>query len=164
MAAVAIPLMILSAYGSIKAGEDKKKYYNQQAAMTRIETERAAIKYEFQANQILQRTNAANAAVIARGFAGGVNAFDGSAGLIQAVNSTRGGKEFAFALSGAEAQRRNGLIQASLYEDAGATALRTGYFDAAGKLGMAAASAGSAGGAPSGPAPVTDMSTPYSMG
>jgi len=150
MAAVAIALAVVSAYGSIKEGQDKKKYYNQQAAMTRIETERAAIKYEFQANQILQRTNAANAAVIARGFAGGVNAFDGSAGLIQAVNSTRGGKEFAFALSGAEGQRRNGLIQASLYEDAGATAERTGYFNAAGKLGMAAASYGSMGGAPSG--------------
>jgi hypothetical protein len=150
MAAVAIALAVVSAYGSIKEGQDKKKYYNQQAAITRIETERAAIKYEFQANQILQRTNAANAAVIARGFAGGVNAFDGSAGLIQAVNSTRGGKEFAFALSGAEGQRRNGLIQASLYEDAGATAERTGYFNAAGKLGMAAASYGSMGGAPSG--------------
>jgi hypothetical protein len=150
MAAVAIALAVVSAYGSIKEGQDKKKYYNQQAAITRIETERAAIKYEFQANQILQRTNAANAAVIARGFAGGVNAFDGSAGLIQSVNSTRGGKEFAFALSGAEGQRRNGLIQASLYEDAGATAERTGYFNAAGKLGMAAASYGSMGGAPSG--------------
>jgi hypothetical protein len=150
MAAVAIALAVVSAYGSIKEGQDKKKYYNQQAAMTRIETERAAIKYEFQANQILQRTNTANAAVIARGFAGGVNAFDGSAGLIQAVNSTRGGKEFAFALSSAEGQRRNGLIQASLYEDAGATAERTGYFNAAGKLGMAAASYGSIGGAPSG--------------
>jgi hypothetical protein len=150
MAAVAIALAVVSAYGSIKAGQDKKKYYEQQAAVTRIETERAAIKYEFQANQILQRTNAANAAVIARGFAGGVNAFEGSAGLIQAVNSTRGGKEFAFALSGAEGQRRNGLIQASLYEDAGATAERTGYFDAAGKLGFAAASYGSMGGAPSG--------------
>jgi hypothetical protein len=150
MAAVAIALAVVSAYGSIKEGQDKKKYYNQQAAMTRIETERAAIKYEFQANQILQRTNTANAAVIARGFAGGVNAFDGSAGLIQAVNSTRGGKEFAFALSSAEGQRRNGLIQASLYEDAGATAERTGYFNAAGKLGMAAASYGSMGSAPSG--------------
>jgi hypothetical protein len=150
MAAVAIVLAVVSAYGSIKAGQDKKKYYDQQAAVTRIETERAAIKYEFQANQILQRTNSANAAVIARGFAGGVNAFDGSAGLIQSVNSTRGGKEFAFALSGAGSQRRNGLIQASLYEDAGATAERTGYFDAAGKLGQAAASYGSMGGAPSG--------------
>jgi hypothetical protein len=99
-----------------------------------------------------------------RGFAGGVNAFDGSAGLIQAVNSTRGGKEFAFALSSAEGQRRNGLIQASLYEDAGATAERTGYFNAAGKLGMAAASYSSIGGAPGaeragGAAPVTDRST-----
>jgi hypothetical protein len=149
MAEVAIALAVVSAYGSIKEGQDKKKYYNQQAAMTRIETERSAIKYEFQANQILQRTNAANAAVIARGFAGGVNAFEGSAGLIQAVNNTRGGKEFAFALSGAEGQRRNGLIQASLYEDAGATAERTGYFNAAGKLGMAAASYGSMGKAPS---------------
>jgi hypothetical protein len=163
MAAVAIALTVLSAYGSIKEGQDKKKYYDQQAAMTRIETERAAIKYEFQANQILQRTNAANAAVIARGFAGGVNAFDGSAGLVQAVNSTRGGKEFAFALSGAESQRRNGLIQASLYESAGKTAERTGYFNAFAKLGGAAASASSVGSAPSTPAPVTDMSTPYSM-
>jgi len=162
MAYVAIALAVVSAYGSIKEGQDKKKYYDQQAAMTRIETERAAIKYEFQANQILQRTNAANAAVIARGFAGGVNAFDGSAGLIQAVNSTRGGKEFAFALSGAEGQRRNGLIQASLYEDAGATALRTGYFNAAGKLAGAGASASSVGSAPSTPAPVTDRSSPYS--
>jgi len=154
MGAAALPIFIattaLSAYGSIKQGQDKKKYYDQQAAMTRIETERAAIKYEFQANQILQRTNAANASVIARGYAGGVNAFEGSAGLIQAVNNTRGGKEFAFALSGAEGQRRNGLIQASLYEDAGATALRTGYFDAAGKIGMAAGMTSSVGGKPSG--------------
>jgi hypothetical protein len=162
MAAVAIALAVVSAYGSIKEGQDKKKYYDQQAAMTRIETERAAIKYEFQANQILQRTNSANAAVIARGFAGGVNAFDGSAGLIQAVNNTRGGKEFAFALSGAEGQRRNGLIQASLYEDAGATAERTGYFNAFAKLGGAAASYSSVGSAPSTPAPVTDKSSAWS--
>lgn len=161
-AVIGLALAGVSAYGSIKEGQDKRKYYNQQAAMTRIETERAAIKYEFQANQILQRTNAANAAVIARGFAGGVNAFEGSAGLIQTVNSTRGGKEFAFALSGAEGQRRNGLIQASLYEDAGRTAERTGYFNAAGKLGMAGLTAGSMGGAPSTPAPVTDMSTSWS--
>jgi hypothetical protein len=162
MAAVAIALAVVSAYGSIKEGQDKKNYYNQVAAQTRVETERKAIQYEFQANQILQRTNTANAAVIARGFSGGVNAFEGSAGLIQAVNSTRGGKEFAFALAGAESQRRNGLIQASLYETAGTTAEQTGYFNAAGKLGMAAASYGSLGGAPSTPAPVTDMSTPYS--
>jgi hypothetical protein len=171
MGAFALPIFIAataaSAYGSIKQGQDKKNYYNQVAAQTRVETERAAIKYEFQANQILQRTNAANAAVIARGFAGGVNAFEGSAGLIQAVNNTRGGKEFAFALAGAEGQRRNGLIQASLYESAGSTAERTGYFDAAAKIGMAAVSYGTLGGAPGaeragGAADIIDKSSNWS--
>ena len=170
MGAFALPLFIaataVSAYGSVKQGQDKKNYYNQMAAQTRVETERAAIKYEFQANQILQRTNMANAAVIARGFAGGVQAFEGSAGLIQSVNNTRGGKEFSFALAGADSQRRNGLIQASLYEDAGATAERTGYFNAFAKLGMAGATASSLGGAPGaeragGAAPINDFSTDY---
>jgi hypothetical protein len=152
MGAAALPLLIVStavsAYGSIREGQDKKKFYDQQAAMTRIQSDRAAIRYEFQANQILQRTNAANASVIARGFAGGVQAFEGSAGLVQAVNNTRGGKEFAFALSNADDQRRNGLIQATLYESAGKTAERTGYFNAAAKIGMAAVSYGGLGGAP----------------
>jgi hypothetical protein len=51
------------------------------------------------------------------------------------------------------------LIQASLYEDAGATAERTGYFNAAAKIGMAAVSYGTLGGANSAAAPVTDKST-----
>jgi hypothetical protein len=162
MGAFALPLAIastaISAYGSIKAGQDKKAYYDMVAQNTRIETERKAIQYEFQANQILQRTNAANAAVIARGFAGGVQGFEGSAGLVQAVNNTRGGKEFAFALGNADGQRRSGLIQASLYEQAGRTAERTGYFDAFSKLGMAAISYGTLGGAQSA-ATVVDKST-----
>lgn len=160
MLPVAIAMTALSAYGSIREGQDKKKYYDQIAQQSRIEGERKAIQYEFQANQILQRTNAANAAVIARGFAGGTQGFEGSAGLIQAVNNTRGGKEFAFALGNADGTRRNSLIQASLYEQAGETALRTGYFNAAGKLGMAALTYGQIGGAPSTPAPVIDKSTP----
>ena len=169
MGAAALPIFIaataVSAYGSIKEGQDKKNYYNQMASQTRVETERKAIQYEFQANQILQRTNVANAAVIARGFAGGVNAFEGSARLVQAVNNTRGGKEFAFALAGADSQRRNGLIQASLYESAGTTAEQTGYFNAAAKIGMAAVSYGTLGGPAAGAeraggaAPIIERST-----
>lgn len=169
MGAAALPLFIAftaaSAYGSIKAGQDKKDYYNKVAEQTRIETERKAIQYEFQGNQILQRTNAANAAAIAKAYSGGVSAFDGSAQLVQQVNNTRGGKEFAFALAGADSARRNGLIQASLYEDAGATAERTGYFDAAGKIAMAAVSYGTLGGPAAGAeraggaAPIFDNST-----
>lgn len=167
MEVVAIAATVVSAYGSIKEGQDKKKYYDQVAQQSRVEGERKAIQYEFQANQILQRTNAANAAVIARGFAGGTQGFEGSAALIQSINNTRGGKEFTFALGNADGSRRASLIQASLYEQAGATAERTGYFNAAGKLGMAALTYGTLGSAPSSgigtqaAAPVSDFSTPW---
>lgn len=161
MQVVAIAATAISAYGSIKEGQDKKKYYDQIAQQSRVEGERKAIQYQFQANQILQRTNAANAAVVARAFAGGTQGFEGSAALVQNINNTRGGKEFAFALANADGARRSSLIQASLYEQAGKTAEQTGYFNAAGKLGMAAFTFGQLGGAPSTPAPVVDYSTPY---
>jgi hypothetical protein len=161
MQAVAVAMAVVSAYGSIQEGKAKNDYYKMQAAQTRVESERKAIQSQFKANQILQRINSANATVIARGFAGGVQGLDGSAALIQAANNTRGGKEFAFELGTGDAIRRGGLIQATLYESAGKTAERAGYFDAAGKLGMAAASYGKMGGAPN-QAPVTDLSTPYS--
>ena len=168
MGAVALPLALaataISAYGSIREGQDKKKYYDQIAQQSRVEGERKAIQYQFQANQILQRTNAANAAVIARGFAGGTQGFEGSAGLIQSINNTRGGKEFAFALGNADGARRSSLIQASLYEQAGETALRTGYFNAASKLGMAGITYGSLGGAPSAGALPVSSTTGYSTG
>jgi len=160
--AIGLAFAAVSAYGSIKEGQDKKNYYNQLAAQTRVETERKAIQYEFQGNQILQRTNAANAASIAKAYSGGVSAFDGSAQLVQQVTNQRGGKEFAFALSASDSARRNGLIQASLYEGAGVTAERTGYFSAAAKMGSAVMMAGAAGGAPSTPAPVTDYSSAWS--
>lgn len=162
MAEVAVAMAVVSAFGSIQEGKAKKDYYQMQAAQTRVESERKAIQSQFRANQILQRINSANATVVARGFAGGVQGFDGSAAVVQAINNTRGGKEFAFELGTADAVRRGGLIQATLYESAGKTAERAGYFDAAGKLGMAGLSYSKIGSAPTTQAPVTDLSVPYS--
>jgi hypothetical protein len=156
---VAVALMVVSAYGSIKAGQDKNKLYQMQAKQAEVEADRKAVQYELQGNEILRRTNQANAAVVARAFAGGTQGFEGSAGLIQAVNNTRGGKEFTFALQNADMVKRSGLIQANLYEGAGQIAEQAGYFDAAGKLGQAAFTYGKIGGPPSTPAPVTDKST-----
>ncbi len=135
--AIAITLTAVSAYGSIKAGQDRNKMYQMQAKQAEVESDRRAVQYELQANDILRRTNQANAAVVARGFAGGTQGFEGSAGLIQQVNNTRGGKEFMFALQNADMAQRGGLIQASLYRGAGQIAEQAGYFDAAGKLGSA---------------------------
>jgi hypothetical protein len=162
MQAVAIAAVVASAYGSIQQGKAQRSYYQVQAAQTRVESERKAIQYQFQGNQILQRINASNASVIARGFAGGTQGFEGSAGLIQAVNTTRGGKEFAFAMGSSDAVRRGGLIQATLYESAGKTAEQAGYFDAAGKLGSAYLTSTKIGGAPSTTsAPVVDKSSTF---
>lgn len=159
---VAIAMMTASAAGSIKQGEDQRTMYRLQAEQTRIQGERQAIQYEFQANQVLRKVNATNAAVVARGYSGGVQGFSGSSALIQAVNETRGGREFKFALDNAEASRRGSLIQGTLYESAGDTARMTGYFDAAGKLGQAGFMAYKAGIFESGgDAPIIDKSVPY---
>jgi hypothetical protein len=148
--AIAITLTAVSAYGSIKAGQDRNKMYQMQAKQAEVESDRRAVQYELQANDILRRTNQANAAVVARGFAGGTQGFEGSAGLIQQVNNTRGGKEFMFALQNADTAQRGGLIQASLYRGAGQIAEQAGYFDAFGKLGSAGMSYAKLGSAPSG--------------
>jgi hypothetical protein len=160
MMVAAVALLAVSAYGSIKAGQDRNKMYQMQAKQAEVEGDRRAVQYELQANQILRRTNEANAAVVARGFAGGTQGFEGSAGLIQAINNTKGGKEFTFALQNADMAKRSGLIQANLYEGAGQIAEQAGYFDAAGKLGQGMMMMSSIGGAPKTAAPVTDYSTP----
>ena len=148
--AIALTLPAVSAAGSIQAGQARNKMYQMQAKQAEVESDRRAVQYELQANDILRRTNQANAAVVARGFAGGIQGFEGSAGLIQAVNNTRGGKEFAFALQNADTAQRGGLIQASLYRGAGQIAEQAGYFDAFGKLGSAGMSYAKLGSAPSG--------------
>jgi hypothetical protein len=157
--AIAITLQVVSAAGSIKAGQDRNKMYQMQAKQAEVESDRRAVQYELQANEILRRTNQANAAVVARGFAGGTQGFEGSAGLIQQVNNTRGGKEFIFALQNADMVKRSGLIQSSLYQGAGQIAEQAGYFDAAGKLGSAGFQYAKLGGPPDKAAPITDKST-----
>jgi hypothetical protein len=160
MAEIAVAMAVVSAIGSIQEGQAKKDYYNVQAAQSRVESERKAIQYQIQANQVLERVNSANASVIARGFAGGIQGFDGSAALIQGINNTKGGKEFAFALANSDGVRRSGLIQGTLYENAGDMAERAGYFNAAGKLAMAGANYSQIGGPPN-QAPVTDRSSSF---
>ena len=147
--AIAITLTAVSAAGSIQAGQARNKMYQMQAKQAEVESDRRAVQYELQANEILRRTNQANAAVVARGFAGGTQGFEGSAGLIQSINNTKGGKEFTFALQNADMTKRSGLIQSSLYQGAGQIAEQAGYFDAAGKLGSAGFQFAKLGGPPS---------------
>lgn len=136
---VAIAATVVSAVGSIQGGKAQKQMYNLQALQTTAQSERKALQYELQANEILRRKREANAAIAARSFAGGVDAFSGSPDLLRAVNDTTAGREFMFALDNANAAMSFGDIEANMLRAAGKQAEKSGYFDAAAKLGMAAA-------------------------
>jgi len=156
----AIAASVISAVGSVREGYQRQAAYEQQARMTRIQTEaqkleseRRAIQYEQQGTAILRRINVANAAVSARAAAGGVMPFEGSAALITTTSEKTGGREYGYATEGAGSTRRMGLVAAKLgelkadqYSQAADTAVESGWMSAAGKLGMAAFSYGKIGG------------------
>jgi len=158
---------IASAVGSVREGYQRQAALQQQAAMTRIQTEaqrleseRRAIQYEQQGTAILRRINMANAAASARAAAGGVMPFEGSAALVATMSEKAGGREYGYATEGAGATRRMGLVAAKLgelkadqYTQAADTAVESGWMSAAGKLGMTVFSYGKLGQAP---APVED--------
>lgn len=149
-----------SAVGSIQQGAAQKAMYELQGAQASLEARRKALQYEQRANETLRKLNEANAAVRARAFAGGVSGFDGSAALVQIASGTRAGRDYMTDIQNALESERSGGFQQQLYKQAGKTAMRAGYFDAAGKLGMAAGQYGKIGGAPTKPAPIIDKSMP----
>lgn len=147
-AVVAAVATAISAYSSYESGQTQKKQYNLKAQQATVEGQRKAIQYEQRSNDVLQRRLEANATLVARGFAGGVDPFSGSPDVVRAANDTKAGREFQMLLADADAAMRGGAIQAQIYEAAGKAAARKGTFDAIAKLGMAAASAGTATQAP----------------
>jgi hypothetical protein len=102
-----------------------------QAEQASLEGKQRALQNEQQANMVLARLNETNAAARARGSAGGVQAFQGSAALIQQINTTRAGKEFDVSLTNAAGAERMGEAQKSMYASAANQAEKQGYFSAA---------------------------------
>lgn len=133
-----IALAGLSAANAISAGNARGRQLHLQAEQASLEGKQRALQYEQQANMTLQKLNETNAAARARGSAGGIQSFQGSAALIQEVNTRRAGKEFDISLSGAAGAERMGEAQKSMYASAANQAEKQGYFQAA----MSLASAG----------------------
>lgn len=150
-------LSVVSAIGQVQAGQAQKRQYNLQAQQTEVESQRKAIQYQQRSNDVLRRRLSANAAISARAYAGGIDPFSGSPDLVRAANDTAAGREYATLLEDADAAIRSGGLQAELYRQAGRTAERTAYFQAAAQLGSAAASY--SGGTTQSPAPTSDRSS-----
>ncbi len=142
MQAVAIAATIASAIGSYQQGVSEKSRYNLQAKIATVEGERKAVQYQQRSNDILRRLKSTNSALAARAYAGGVDPFSGSPDIVRAANETSAGREYSILLADSAAALRGGEIQSQIYQQAGKAAYQQGIFNAAAKLGMAAAQMG----------------------
>jgi hypothetical protein len=155
-----IAFAALSAANAISAGNAKGRMLHLQGAQADLEGKQRALAEEQKANMVLARLNETNAAARARGSAGGIQAFEGSAALIQQVNTTRAGKEFDVSLANAAGAERMGQAQMAMYASAANQAEKQGYFQAAMSLASAGYQYSQLGAAPTGtPAPIEDRST-----
>jgi hypothetical protein len=135
---IAVGSGALSAISTIQAGQQQKKMYDLQAKQAQLKGQRDALQYEQQANQVLERLLQNNASAAARGFAGGVSGFSGSAKLIQERSERVAGRDVEIMQEGAKSAQSFGEIQANMLLQAGSQAVRGSYFDAIGKLGETA--------------------------
>lgn len=126
-----------SALQSIQQGRAQKTAYELQAQQTQLKAERDALQYEQASLDTYRKLSITNANAAARGFAGGVDGFSGSAKLVQQVNETRAGRDISILEQNKEFGLSFGDIQANILKDAGDQAVRGSYFDAASKLGTA---------------------------
>jgi len=131
MAQLVLVAAALQAFSSIQAGQARGRQLHLQGAQANLEGQQRALQEEQKANVVLQRLNETNAAARARGSAGGVQSFQGSAALIQDVNTRRAGKEFDIALTSAAGAERMGQAQMAMYASAANQAEKQGYFNAA---------------------------------
>jgi hypothetical protein len=129
---------VMSAVGSIRQGKQQATMYRMQAQQATLKASRDALQYEQQANSVLERVLQNNATAAAKGFAGGVSGFSGSAKLIQERSTKVAGKDVGVLQEGAKSALSFGEIQSNMLNEAAKDAITGSYFDAIGKLGTAA--------------------------
>ena len=133
---------VSSAAGALQAlqqGKYQAAMYELQGEMALAKSQRDAVNAEIQANDVLRKLRQTNSAAIARGFAGGVSGFSGSAKLVQEVNEKFAGRDFKNLQIAAKEKRSFGEIQKMMFEEAADAAVSSSRFDAFTKLASAAA-------------------------
>ena len=128
----------ISAIQALRQGQMQAAMYELQGEMAQAKAERDAVNAELQANDVLRKLRSTNAAAIARGFAGGVSGFSGSAKLVQEVNEKYAGRDFKNLQIAAKEKRAFGEIQRNMFEEAADFAVENSYFDALTKVASAA--------------------------
>ena len=139
MMAISAASSAAGALQSLQQGRNQAAMYELQGDMALAKAERDAVNAEIQANDVLRKLRQTNSAAIARGFAGGVSGFSGSAKLVQEVNEKFAGRDFKNLQVAAKEKRSFGQIQKMMFDEAADAAVSSSKFDAFTKLASAAA-------------------------
>ena len=124
----------MAAASSVGAAKQQKRQARVQALQVDVQGERQALQYEQEANLKLRQLQQINGAAAARGFAGGVSGFQGSAGLTQSISEKMAGQDIASLQAAATTSRSFGEIQGAMLIDAGNLAAMGHYADAASSM------------------------------
>jgi hypothetical protein len=132
--ALSVGSTLMSASQSMTQAKSQAAMYRLQAMQTQADAARKALAYEQRANETLRKLNSNNAATVARGYAGGIQGFEGSSKLVATVNTREAGRDFNTDLNNAANAILGGNAQADIYGNAADIATRGGVLDAATKL------------------------------
>lgn len=132
--ALSVGSTLMSASQSMSQAKNQAAMYRLQAMQTEADAARKALAYEQRANETLRKLNSANAATVARGFAGGVVGLEGSSKLRVTVNTRDAGRDFETDLSNAANSILAGNAQSDIYGNAADISTRGGLLDASAKI------------------------------
>tara|TARA_R110000803_G_scaffold109285_1_gene177685 strand:+ start:483 stop:1085 length:603 start_codon:yes stop_codon:yes gene_type:complete len=126
--AAALPFLALAAAGmgavaQLKSGQAQASGLRSQAMQTRMKAKGESLKYKQQGVAVLENILQTQSTLNARGAAGGIDPFSGSANALQQYALAQGAKENYTTMDNAIIAIRSGEMQANEYESAARSAM-----------------------------------------
>jgi hypothetical protein len=143
---LAIAAAVIGAVGQYQAGKSQEKIYQAQAQQEEIKGRTEAIRAREEGVRTLTSIQRTMATINARGAAGAIDPFSGSAGSLQSYALREGYTEFDISQENAKLAAASAGFQANIYRASGAAAKQAGLFQAIGTVGQAGMSYGMTGG------------------
>lgn len=128
----------LQALNSIQSGQAQASMYKLQNLQLQAKIDNDRLNSTRQANEVLRRLLSTNASAVARGYAGGIKAFEGSSALVQDINEKYAGEDMATIAQNIKTSQTYGDIQSSMLTAASDKAVTGSYFDALASVGKGA--------------------------
>jgi hypothetical protein len=136
----------VSAIGSISSANAQADAMRLQATNQIIQGNAQSMEYQRQGLSVMRRVQETEATIRARGAAGGIDPFSGSAGVLGDLSFSRGADEYNWARENASMAVLGGQSNAAAYRSAASSMETAGMFNAGTSLVGGVAKFGSVGG------------------